>query len=120
MNNYDNSLLSSNQQTMNELLQKAQRDGEQFPAVLEIEQQTTEDSETYLHRNLKTALSRDYKREFVPPIVYRRHFVCSSESVFQNLERRFLSDKHLAKFYCARSPNKQVVETKVETEVGTE
>ncbi len=91
--------------TMNELLQKAQRDGEEFPAVLEIEQQTTEDSETYLHRDLKAALSRDYKKEFVPPIIYKRHFVCSSEAVFQNLERRFLSDEYLAKFYCARSPN---------------
>ena len=92
--------------TMNELLQKEQREGEPFPAVLEIEQQTTEDSETYLHRDLKASLSRDYKKDFVPPIIYKRHFVCSSEAVFQDLERRFLSDEYLAKFYCTRSPNK--------------
>ncbi len=120
VNNYDNSLVHSDQHIVNELLQKAQRNGEQFPAVLEIEQQTTEDSDTYLQRDLKAALSRDYKREFVPPIVYRRHFVCSSEGIFQNLERRFLSDKYLAKFYCARSPNKPEVEPEVEPEVKAE
>ncbi len=109
VNNYDNSLLSSDQQVMNELLQKAQREGEHFPAVLEIEQQTTEDSETNLHRDLKEALSRDYKRGFIPPIVYKRHFVCSSQGVFQNLEQRFLSDKYFAKFYFARPQEKNEV-----------
>ena len=89
--------------------------------VMEIEQQTCEDTETYLTQDIFGAMSRLHKREMRPKIVYKRHFICSNEQVFNAMEKRYITQEFHSKFYRlsaehAKGGEEQVTEEQVSEE----
>ncbi len=87
-----------------------------LPSVLELEQQISEDEDTFLTQDIQGALHQQHKQAYRPNVKYRRHFICSSQALFEELSRHISSDRYLARVYCMQpETEKQEIEKKLQS-----
>lgn len=67
--------------------------------ILEIQHQTCTDDDTYLTSDLAWAMRRRRKRRKKPRTVVKRHFICGNQGIFNRMEREFVSEKYISRFY---------------------
>lgn len=72
------------------------------PSVLELEQQLSEDEDTFLTQEIRGALQQQHKQAYRPPVKYKRHFICSDQQLLEELPRHLSSERYVARFYCAQ------------------
>ncbi len=82
-------------------------------SVLELEQQLSEDEDTFLTQEIRGALQQQHKQAYRPPVKYKRHFLCSDQQLLEELPRHLSSERYVARVYCAQpETGKQETEKK--------
>jgi hypothetical protein len=73
------------------------------PYIFVVEEQLSEDAETYLTSDIETASHKSHKREFIPDVKYKRHFITDSQDTLEVANRNLRSNQYVSKFYVGGS-----------------
>ena len=70
-----------------------------------VEEQLSEDGDTYLTSDIETAQRRSYKKNLNPKVRYKRYFIVDSEETKQIASMSLQSPQYVSRFHVVGDTN---------------